>query len=203
MKLELYTDSVKRWPVNGAVILARQTEKSITVYQAYRPAIAEYAVANQKFGGEFSYNRMSWIKPNFLWMMYRSGWGSKEGQERILAITIAKQNFDKILSEAVHSSYSSEYYTSAEEWKEKLETSDVRLQWDPDHDPYGNKLPRRAIQLGLRGSVLKNYGTDWIESIEDISDFVQQQRTFVINQTLDKLQVPYETVYTPPSTIKL
>jgi len=24
---------------------------------------------------------MSWIKPNFLWMMYRCGWGTKEGQQ--------------------------------------------------------------------------------------------------------------------------
>jgi len=25
-------------------------------------------------------NRMTWIKPNFLWMMYRSGWASKKNQ---------------------------------------------------------------------------------------------------------------------------
>ncbi|WP_422570328.1 DUF4291 family protein, partial [Erwinia billingiae] len=29
---------------------------------------------------------MTWIKPSFLWMMYRSGWGMKDpGQKRILA----------------------------------------------------------------------------------------------------------------------
>jgi hypothetical protein len=28
--------------------------------------------------------------------------------------------------------------------------SEVRLQWNPDHDPTGNKLERRALQLGLR-----------------------------------------------------
>jgi len=29
----------------------------------------------------------------------------------------------------------------------------VRLQWDPDHSPKGEKLARRAIQLGLKGKV--------------------------------------------------
>ena len=31
---------------------------------------------------------MSWIKTSFLWMMHRSGWGTKENQERILQINI-------------------------------------------------------------------------------------------------------------------
>ncbi len=105
MTLELYNESIKRWPRAGQVILAAQTEKSITVYQAYRPAIADFAVAKQRFGGECSFSGMSWMKPNFLWMMYRSGWAIKEGLERIPAITIAKQNFDKVLSKAVHSSF--------------------------------------------------------------------------------------------------
>nr|WP_240038802.1 MULTISPECIES: DUF4291 family protein [Okeania] len=39
---------------------------------------------------------MSWIKTNFLWMMYRSAWGSKTGQEIILAVTIKRTAFDGI-----------------------------------------------------------------------------------------------------------
>ena len=41
----------------------------------------------------------------------------------------------------------------------KLETSDieVRLQWDPDHSPSYEKLPRKAIQLGLKGKVCRIY----------------------------------------------
>ncbi|WP_216092858.1 DUF4291 family protein [Candidatus Marithrix sp. Canyon 246] len=26
---------------------------------------------------------MTWIKTNFLWMMYRSEWGTKQGQETV------------------------------------------------------------------------------------------------------------------------
>lgn len=203
MKLELYEDSIQRLPASGQVIQASQTEESITVYQAYRPSIAKYAAQHQQFGGEYAFSRMSWIKPNFTWMMYRSGWASKEGQEHILAITIAKSNFDKILEEAVHASYNDQLYATKEAWRERLEQSEVRLQWDPDHDPYGGKLERRAIQLGLKGNILRSYGTTWVERIEDITDFVIEQREHVNNRQLHKLQVPYETIYTPAKNLQL
>ena len=38
----------KIWPREGKHILAQYDENSIVVYQAYRPEIAEYAVANQR-----------------------------------------------------------------------------------------------------------------------------------------------------------
>ena len=99
---------------------------------------------------------MTWIKPNFLWMMYRSGWASKVQQERILAIQLSLEGFTEILKEAVHSSFKEDVYESRENWKEKLANSKVRLQWDPEHDPYGNKKERKAIQLGLKGEFVKS-----------------------------------------------
>jgi hypothetical protein len=45
-------------------------------------------------------------KPNFLWMLYRPGWGQKEGQECVLAVELSRAIFDEILSAAaVVSSY--------------------------------------------------------------------------------------------------
>ena len=42
----------------------------------------------------FKMSRMTWIKPSFLWMMYRAGWGYKDaGQRRILAIDITREGF--------------------------------------------------------------------------------------------------------------
>jgi hypothetical protein len=70
-----YLDQQQRWPSSGRHILACFDEESIVVYQAYSPAIGRFAARHGYFGGEFSYSRMSWIKPNFLWMMYRSNWG--------------------------------------------------------------------------------------------------------------------------------
>ncbi len=101
MKIETHNYEVaqKLLPSSGQQIIAQHTEEELVVYQAYRTSIADYAVANQQFGGpDFSYNRMSWIKPNFLWMMYRCGWAEKENQERVLAIWLKNTAFLNILA---------------------------------------------------------------------------------------------------------
>lgn len=178
------------------MILAQCDEDSVIVYQAYRPSIGRFAVENGHFrGGGFSTNRLTWIKPNFLWMMYRSGWGTKEGQEITLAIRLARPAFDHILSIAVHSSFWPHAYQSESDWKQAVAQSDVRLQWDPDHGPTGTPLERRAIQLGLRGAAVSKYVDDWILDIEDISEFVEAQRLRVASGQLDKLITPMESVY--------
>ena len=189
-----YLPQSENWPQSGRVILAQYDHDSVVVYQAYRPEIGHFAVKNGFFGGEFKLSRMSWIKPNFLWMMYRCGWAIKEGQEVVLAIRI-RDAFDEILSLAVHSSYQQEIYESRDAWKDLVSASDVRLQWDPDHSPDGGKHERRAIQLGLRGSVLEKYSRQWIIEIEDVTEFVTKQRANATAERYDELVVPTERVY--------
>ncbi len=190
---EPYLTQADRLPKVGNHILAQFDEDSIVLYQAYRPAIGKFAATQGYFGGEFSFERMSWIKPNFLWMMYRSGWGTKVNQEIVLAIWLKRSAFDDILALAVHSTFVPEIYASETEWKKAVQRSNVRLQWDLDHNPSGTRLARRAIQLGLRADVLKAYAKDWIIHIEDISDFVQQQRQNIADCT--QLITPREKVY--------
>jgi len=192
---ETYLTQVKRWPKAGRHILAQFDDTSVVVYQAFRPAIGHFAAKHGYFGDEFSLNRMSWIKPNFLWMMYRSGWGTKPGQEVILAISIQRAAFDRILAAAVHSSFVPEVYPNETNWKQAVARSSVRLQWDPDHHPSGAKLERRAIQLGLQHEVLSQYARDWIVNIEDISEFVQQQYQYVRGGDWANLITPYEAMY--------
>ncbi len=198
MITQSYLEQSRLWPASGLHILAQFDDVSVYVYQAYRPSIAQYAVEHQRFGGEFSYSRMSWIKPNFLWMMYRSGWASKEGQERILAVRLRRTFFDEILRLAVPSARDSSRYASEEQWKSALANSTVRLQWDPDHDPFGHPLERRALQLGLRGETLRRYGETEILSIEDITPFVVTQRAN-LNSALEALVTPKESIYLPAS----
>jgi hypothetical protein len=81
-----YLEQRQRWPDSGRHILAQFDAESLVVYQAYRPETSHFAAKHGYFGGAFSLDRMSWIKPNLLWMMFRSGWGIKEGQEVTLAI---------------------------------------------------------------------------------------------------------------------
>jgi Domain of unknown function (DUF4291) len=196
MLLQPYTSQLRSWPPSGRHILAQFDSDSIYVYQAYRSSIAHFAVEHQHFGGEFSFSRMSWIKPNFLWMMYRSGWATKEGQEHILAVRLRRTFFDEILRRAVPSTYDPRRFAGHERWQAAVSTSEVRLQWDPDHDPAGKPLERLAVQLGLRGSVLRRYGEEELLSIEDITPFVIEQRQHVVDG-IAELQMPEERVYVP------
>ena len=52
-------------------IYAVFNDKTMRVYQAYNNEIADEALKLGKFGSKFSLSRMTWIKPSFLWMMYR------------------------------------------------------------------------------------------------------------------------------------
>jgi len=192
---ELYSEIEKAWPSEGKHILASYDESSVVVYQAYKPSIAEWAVDHQTFSGckDYSLTRMSWIKTNFLWMMFRCGWASKKDQERVLAIRIAKEGFEKILSRAKRLP---DKYDVKDSQAPVLENDDVRLQWDPDHTPSGDKCNRRAIQLGIRGNALNLLLTEWILSITDITEFVIEQRNLMSQEgSFDKLIVPAEKVY--------
>ena len=193
---ESYLEQSDRWPRSGRHILAQYDDSSVIVYQAYRHSIGLHAAKHQQFGADFSFTRMSWIKPNFLWMMYRSGWGAKTDQEITLAVRLKRSGFDWVLQNAVHSTFTSEVYQDMAQWEKAVSNSSIRLQWDPDHDPAGNRLERRAIQLGLRGDALVKYARDWIVEIEDISDFVHDQREYMQSPALyAKLLIPHEEVY--------
>jgi hypothetical protein len=191
---ESYLAQKDRWPKSGRHILAQFDHESIVVYQAYGPKIGHFAARHGYFGGDFKLGRMSWVKPNFLWMMYRSGWGTKENQEVTLAVRLRRDAFDEILGLAVPSTYAAAVYATEEAWRRAVAGSDVRLQWDPDHDPAGNPVERRAIQLGLRGEVLARYAREWLLGIEDISEFVQEQRVNA-KAPYDFLVTPREEVY--------
>jgi hypothetical protein len=191
---EPYVVQAARWPSSGRHILAQFDDESVIVYQAYRPAIGQFAAKNGIFGGDFSLNRMSWIKPNFLWMMYRCGWASKEGQEVVLAVRLKRSAFDEILRLAVHSNFVPEVYENELAWKSAVAGSQVRLQWDPDHDPSGAPVERRAIQLGLRGEALAKYAKEWLLGIEDVSEFVRQQSDHA-EPPFDRLITPREEAY--------
>lgn len=199
LSTEPYFQQVARWPTAGRHILAHADASTIVVYQAYSPGIASYALAKGAFGGgEFSFSRMSWIKPNFLWMMYRSAWGTAVGQEVVLGLRISRSFFDRLLRSAVFSSHAPDSGDTREEWQKKVTASEVRLQWDPDHDPMGGKLERRAIQLGLRGDTLRAYATTELLEVIDMTPYVVEQRPNAsAKKNWSELRTPVESVYMP------
>lgn len=197
---EPYMEQAAVWPNEGRHILAQFDDHTVIVYQAYRPAIGRFAAENGVFGGEFSFSRMSWVKPNFLWMMYRSGWGTKENQEDqevTLALRIRRTFFDALLAAAVPSSWDREQFATEKDWSRAVGQSSVRLQWDPDHHPSGARLERRAIQLGLRGEALEALGLRELVEVIDMSDFVAEQRSRLLSDGADRLVTPREREYRP------
>ena len=198
---EPYSEQVKVWPKDGRHILAQFDAETVIVYQAYSPAIGRYAAEHGTLGGEFSYSRMSWVKPNFLWMMFRSGWGTKENQEVTLGLRVRRAFFDTLLAEAVPSSWDRERYATQEEWSRAVGRSHVRLQWDPDHHPSGAKLDRRAIQLGLRGAVLDAFGRQELLEVIDLTTFVAEQRERLQSGGVSAILTPRERVYRPADLI--
>ena len=95
------------------------------------------------------------------------------------------------------STFDSQSFSSHEEWKSAVASSEVRLQWDPDHDPNGNPLERRALQLGLRGDLLEAFGKYELLDVIDMSAFVAEQRAVLASANLNALMLPAEHVYRP------
>ena len=194
---EPYLEQVAGWPKDGRHVLAQFDDETVVVYQAYCPAIGRFAVENGVLGGEFRYSRMSWVKPNFLWMMYRSGWGTKENQEVTLGLRVRRTFFDGLLAAAVPSTWDAGEFATPADWSKAVARSAVRVQWDPDHNPAGGKLARRAVQLGLRGDVLEAFGRHELVEVLDLTAFVAEQRERLAAGGVSALLTPRERVYRP------
>jgi hypothetical protein len=180
-------------------------KNSITVYQAYNSAIANAAVQKQKFISPlFKMERTTWIKPSFLWMMHRSWWGTKENQENILAIKISHEGWEWALEHSCLSHFSLVIHKSQANWKEKLQNSPVKVQWDPEKDIQLNNLNYRCIQVGLTGESVHKYVNEWIMNIEDITPACKEIYRKV--QTGDiktaKSLLPKEKEYPLPEKIR-
>lgn len=181
-------------------IRAVYNENTITVYQAYKSDIALKAIEHQTFVPPFKSSRMTWIKPSFLWMMYRSGWAQKEGQEHILAIKITREGFEWALDHSCLSHFEDNVYSSCEEWKTIKDQSPVRIQWDPERDIQLNPLNYRSIQIGLSGLAVEKYVNEWITEIEDITPLCKKISGLAKSGQYDEL-LPNEKHYPIPDPI--
>lgn len=148
---------------------ALHDSEGLVVYQAYLPAIADAALAAGRFVPPFRLDRMSWIKPSFRWMMYRSGWAAKAGQLRVLAVTIRRGGFDAALARSCSTHHDPDSGESRDAWNLRSAAADVLVQWDPERGPDLAPLPFRTIQVGLRGDALRSYASDWLLGIEDVT----------------------------------
>lgn len=155
-------------------IRADHDRDTIVVYQAYSTAIAEPALRAQRFVPPFSFGRMTWIKPSFLWLMHRSNWGHKPGQERILAVRIRRTAWDKALSLGVLTSPEPGAFPSAEDWARAFADARVHVQWDPERTLRGAALPHYSIQVGISRHLIRELAEEWITSIEDYTPLTRK-----------------------------
>ncbi|ELY2857453.1 DUF4291 domain-containing protein [Cronobacter dublinensis] len=181
-------------------IRAYYTDDFIRVYQTFPDEIAESALENKTFvSPPFSMSRMTWIKPSFLWMMYRSGWAKKDSrQKRILAIDISHAGFREIIKSGVISSHGESLHNSLDSWRTDIKKSDVIIQWDPERDIYLNKL-NYPIQIGLRNQAVENYCKKWIIDIQDVIPLAHTIHEVVLTNDINSARklLPVEKTYAP------
>jgi len=96
------------------IIKALYSEHTIRIYQAYSPTVALPALQAGRFVPPFRMDRMTWIKPSFNWMMYRSGYATKPGQEVVLGIDITREGFAWALEHAVLAGFDPFVHSSRE-----------------------------------------------------------------------------------------
>lgn len=175
-------------------VFAKYDKKCIRVYQAYNNAIAEEALALQTFGDNFSLNRMTWIKLSFLWLMYRSNWGTKKNQECILALDIYQDKFNSLLEKAVLTSPDSMLF-DGNQWEKAFSETNVYCQWDPDRNINGNAINHAAIQIGLKSDILKDFLDTGIYRIEDMTPLVRKWNEQRKKGRLNAKELPSECIY--------
>jgi Domain of unknown function (DUF4291) len=178
-------------------IRADYDRDTIVIYQAYSQAIADAALDAGRFVPPFSLHRMTWIKPSFLWLMHRSNWGRKSGQERVLRVRIKRSGWEKALSLACLTSFAPGVFASPEEWARQFAAAKVHLQWDPERSLRGAGLPYNSIQVGLSRHVIREYVDDWVVGIEDITPLVRKIYTLLQSGQAEKVKrlAPPERVY--------
>ncbi|GAA1158004.1 hypothetical protein F4556_000268 [Kitasatospora gansuensis] len=167
---------------------------TIVVYQAYAPAIADAALQAGRFVAPFSFHRMTWIKPSFPWLMHRSNWARKPGQERVLAVRITRQGWEAALSRAT--------LTTAD--PAAVAQAAVHVQWDPERSPRGAALNHYSIQVGIGRHLIRTFADDWIVSLTDLTPQVRKAAALIQTGQAAKAQrlFPAERVYPLPRRLE-
>ncbi|MEZ4398944.1 MAG: DUF4291 domain-containing protein [Kofleriaceae bacterium] len=176
---------------------------TIVVYQAYPAAIAEPALAAQRFVPPFSLTRMTWIKPSFYWLMHRSNWGRQPGQERTLGVRIDRGGWERALELGVLTTFERAVFATADAWATQFRDAVVHVQWDPERDLRGTARNHDSIQVGLGRAIIGEFVSSWVTSIEDLTPRVAKMRAHLRAGDADRARrlAPPERVYPVSSAI--
>lgn len=185
-------------PLTYRQIRAHYDSETITLYQAYPTSIARPAVASQRLTASPSFRRgrMTWVKPSWCWMMYRSGYSLKDsGQSRIFALKMRHEDFVTLLRRGVLA--------------RGEEEGDVRVQWDPERGPRLEKFEYRSIQIGIPGGLSGTWAEKWVVGIEDVTERARELKRVVEEEEggvtdgelLERGLVPVERPFPVPEDV--
>ena len=178
-------------------IRADYDARGITIYQAYSAAIALPAIREQRFVAPFSLARMTWIKPSFLWLMERSNWAQKSGQEFVLGVRIARSGWEEALSSGVLTSYEPFVHANPQAWRKEFERAVVHVQWDPERSIHGADVGCNSIQVGISRHLIGRYVDEWVLEIQDLTPAVRKIHALLKAGHTDKARklLPSERPY--------
>ncbi|MEU2356559.1 DUF4291 domain-containing protein [Streptomyces misionensis] len=185
------------------LVRAAYTESTITVYQAFPREIAEPALRAGTFVAPFKRESMTWIKPSFMWMMYRSGWARKPNQGCVLRIEIGRAGFEWALAHSALTHFQRGVHPDRDQWRAEVAGSPVRVQWDPDRSVFLEPQPWRAIQVGLSGEAVRRYVDDWIVGITDVTELARSMHSAVLDGRVEEAErlLPAERPYPLPAPL--
>ncbi|WP_435601150.1 DUF4291 domain-containing protein [Streptomyces sp. C10-9-1] len=167
---------------------------TIVVYQAYPPAIADAALRAGRFVEPFSFHRMTWIKPSILWLMHRSNWARKPGQERVLAVRMKRDGWEEALSRAALTTADPAVVAGAA----------VHVQWDPERSLRGAALNHYSIQVGISRHLTRTFAEEWIVGLSDLTPQVRKAASLVrgAHAARGRRLLPAERAYPLPRALE-
>lgn len=168
--------------------------RTIVCYQAYAPQLADAALRAGRFVAPFSFRRTTWAKPSFRWLMHRSNWASKPGQERVLAVRMTREGWEEALSRAV--------LTTAD--PAAVAQAAVQVQWDPERSLRGAALNHYSIQVGIGRGLIRTFAEEWTVGLTDLTPQVRKAAALVRAGRADRAQrlLPAERVYPLPRALE-
>ncbi|MFF5145851.1 DUF4291 domain-containing protein [Streptomyces sp. NPDC013157] len=143
------------------------------------PEIGRPAVREGRFTDGWKRDRMTWIKPSFLWMTYPCGWATKEGQETVPAVEIRRAGFEWALRSACLSSCVHGVHPDRAAWRRQLKRAPARVQWDPERDLRLQPLPYRPLQRGLSGEAVRRCADEWTVAVRDVTPLAHEIHALV------------------------
>ena len=178
---------------------AEYDDEGVYFYQAYCDEIADHALRHGRLGGPcWGSSRMTWIKPSFAWMLYRSGYGRKPGQTRVLKIKLSHAAVADILRRCTLAAAASDKRKGRRRTaKSKPSDSDRpadepqessapdmftsrcrgpgsgRVQWDPERDLHARegREPRKLLRdRAIQIGVAGAVSEFYVEHIMSVED---------------------------------